>query len=76
MATTKKEENEVKTERIFVRREMANSGNSMFISINGVNWLMPVNQYHEVPDYVAEEFHRVERAMNRAYVISDNLKQN
>ena len=43
---------------IYVQRETANDEPDMFISVNGVNYLLPKGQTHNVHKAVADEFYR------------------
>ena len=43
---------------IYVPRGSANDEPDMFISVNGVNYLRPKGQTHNVPKAVADEFYR------------------
>lgn len=43
---------------IYVPRGAANDEPDMFISVNGVNYLLPKGQTHNVPKAVADEFYR------------------
>ena len=57
----------VKDDRVevFVPRGYANDDPNMFISINGVNYLLPRGKKSMVPDFVAEEFRRSQRAQDK-----------
>ena len=50
---------------IFVPKGYANDEPNLFISVNGVNYLLPKGKKSLVPDFVAEEFHRSQRAQER-----------
>lgn len=50
---------------IFVPRGMGNEEPNLFISVNGVNYLLPRGKKSSVPKEVAEEFHRSMAAMDR-----------
>lgn len=50
---------------IFVPKGYANDDPNMFISVNGVNYLLPKGKKSMVPDFVAEEFYRSQRAQER-----------
>lgn len=58
MADTKKAERV----EIFVPRGNANDDPNLFISVNGVNYLLPRGKKSEVPACVAEEFRRAQAA--------------
>lgn len=50
---------------IFVPKGYANDEPNLFISVNGVNYLLPKGKKSMVPDFVAEEFYRSQRAQER-----------
>ena len=50
---------------IFVPKGYANDEHNLFISVNGVNYLLPKGKKSMVPDFVAEEFYRSQRAQER-----------
>ena len=50
---------------IFVPKGYANDDPNLFISVNGVNYLLPKGKKSKVPDFVAEEFYRSQRAQER-----------
>ncbi len=50
---------------IFVPKGYANDDPNLFISVNGVNYLLPRGKKSTVPDFVAEEFYRSQRAQDR-----------
>ena len=47
---------------IFVPKGYANDDPNMFISVNGVNYLLPKGKKSMVPDFVAAEFYRSQKA--------------
>ena len=47
---------------IFVPKGYANDDPNMFISVNGVNYLLPRGKKSMVPDFVAAEFYRSQKA--------------
>ena len=57
----------VKTNReeIFVPKGYANDDPNFFISVNGVNYLLPRGKKSLVPDFVAAEFYRSQRAQEK-----------
>ena len=59
-----KPEDTVKDTRVevFVPKGYANDEPNHLISINGVNYVLPKGKKSMVPDFVAEEYHRSERA--------------
>lgn len=65
MATVKTaEEKAVKKDKveIFVPKGYVNDEPNYFISVNGVNYLLPKGKKSEVPVAVANEFNRAQRA--------------
>lgn len=50
---------------VFIPRGHAGEDPNLFVSINGVNYLLPRGQTSRVPRYVAEEIKRAERAQER-----------
>ena len=59
-------------EEIFVPKGYANDDPNMFISINGVNYLLPRGKKSTVPDFVAAEFYRSQRAQEK---LDENIEQ-
>ena len=57
---------------VFVPKGYANDDPNMFISVNGVNYLLPRGKKSMVPDFVAAEFHRSLSAQNR---LEENMEQ-
>ena len=58
----------VKTEErveIFVPRGNANDDPNLFISVNGVNYLLPRGKKSSVPECVATEFYRAQNAQEK-----------
>lgn len=49
-------------ENLFIPKGYANDEPNLLISINGVNYLLPKGKTSMVPKYVADEFHRSQRA--------------
>lgn len=62
MATTKevKEVKEVERVDVFVPRSSGDA--SVFISVNGVNYVLPKGKTSNVPKHIAEEFYRSQKA--------------
>ena len=58
---------------INVPRGEQNGDPNYFISVNGVNYVLPKGKTSEVPPYVAEEFYRAERAKEAFYDRVDEL---
>ena len=50
-------------EEIFVPRGTANDDPNLFVSVNGVNYLLPKGKSSRVPREVAEEIRRSQRAV-------------
>ena len=46
---------------------------NFFVSVNGVNYVIPRGQTVQVPVFVAEEYYRSERAKEAFYATSDAL---
>ena len=67
MATNENKASKAKDNRVevFVPKGYANDDPNFFISVNGVNYLLPKGKKSMVPDYVAEEFHRSQAAQER-----------
>lgn len=59
MSEVKKSENRVK---VFVPRGASNEDPNFFISVNGVNYLLPKGEESLVPKAVADEFYRSQKA--------------
>ena len=51
--------------KVFVPRGASNEDPNLFISINGVNYLLPKGQESSVPSAVAAEYHRSLKAGER-----------
>ena len=54
-----------KREKVFVPRGASNEDPNLFISVNGVNYLLPRGKSSKVPRHIAEEFNRSQRAQTR-----------
>lgn len=67
----KKTENRVK---VFVPRGASNEDPNLFISVNGVNYLLPKGQESLVPAAVAEEYHRSLKAQSVGDKNKDRLR--
>ena len=48
-----------------VPRGYANDEPNLFISVNGVNYLLPKGKKSKVPAFVAEEFYRSQKAQEQ-----------
>ena len=49
-------------EDIFVPKGYANDEPNLLIAVNGVNYLLPRGKTSNVPKFIAEEFHRSQKA--------------
>ena len=52
----------VKRVKITVPRGYANDEPNLLIAVNGVNYLLPRGKTSEVPNFIADEFYRSQRA--------------
>ena len=50
---------------LFVPKGYANDDPNLFISVNGVNYLLPRGKKSVVPDFVAAEFYRSQSAAEK-----------
>lgn len=57
---------------IFVPKGYANDEPNLFISVNGVNYLLPKGKKSTVPAHVAAEFYRSQKAQER---LDANIEQ-
>lgn len=57
---------EAKKVKVFVPRGASNEEPHVFISVNGVNYLLPKGKESEVPAHIAEEYYRCQAAQARA----------
>ena len=62
MATDKTKKPEEGYVELFVPKGYANDEPNHLISINGVNYLLPRGKTSLVPQHVADEFHRSQKA--------------
>ena len=53
---------EVKRVEVFIPKGYANDEPNLFVSVNGVNYLLPKGKKSMVPDFVAAEIERSKRA--------------
>lgn len=60
-------------EEIFVPKGYANDDPNHLIGVNGVNYVLPRGKKSSVPDFVAHEFHRSERAQQKLDETVDQL---
>lgn len=58
---------------LFVDRGYANDEPNLFISVNGVNFILPKGKTSKVPPYVKEEYDRSRRAQEAYYAKSEAL---
>ena len=63
------------TERVSVTLPRAREGEdkTFFVSVNGVNYLIPKGRTSDVPDFVAEEIARAQEAEERMYNAKESL---
>jgi hypothetical protein len=57
---------------LFIPKGYANDDPNFFISLNGVNYLLPRGKKSMVPDFVADEYHRSQKAQER---LDENIEQ-
>lgn len=57
---------EAKKVKVYVPRGASNEDPNVFISVNGVNYLLPKGKESEVPAHIAEEYYRCQAAQARA----------
>ena len=60
---------------VTVPRGSANEDQNVFISINGVNYLLPKGRTSEVPAAVADEYRRSEMAKEKYYAAAEALQE-
>lgn len=78
MATTKKEETiqaEEKKVKVFVPRGSAKDDPNLFVSVNGINYLLPKGEETMVPESVAYELERSRAAENAQVSNSAELQK-
>ena len=56
---------EEEREKVFIPRGTANDDPNLFVSVNGVNYLLPKGKSSLVPKHVAEEIRRSQRAAEK-----------
>lgn len=69
MATT----NEAKKVDLYVPRGVSNDDPNLFISVNGVNYILPRGKTSKVPPHVYEEYMRSVKAQERLDATKDRL---
>ena len=57
---------------VFVPKGYANDDPNLFVSVNGVNYLLPKGKKSLVPDYVAAEIERSKKAAEKQ---DENMEQ-
>ena len=67
MATNENKTSKAKDNRVevFVPKGYANDDPNLVIGINGVNYVLPRGKKSMVPDFVAAEFYRSQKAQDR-----------
>ena len=67
MANNENKASKAKEERveIFIEKGYANDDPNLFVSVNGVNYLLPKGKKSMVPVHVAEEIERSKRAAQK-----------
>ena len=55
----------IKREKLYIPRGASNEDPNLFISVNGVNYLLPKGKESAVPAPVAAEYHRSLKAQER-----------
>ena len=61
--------------KIFVPRGASNEDPNLFISVNGVNYLLPKGKESSVPEAVAAEYRRSLKAFERSDASAEKLMQ-
>ena len=61
--------------KIFVPRGASNEDPNLFISVNGVNYLLPKGKESSVPEAVAVEYRRSLKAFERSDASAEKLMQ-
>ena len=61
--------------KIFVPRGASNEDPNLFISVNGVNYLLPKGKESSVPEAVAAEYSRSLKAFERSDASAEKLMQ-
>lgn len=65
----------IKKVKITLPRASGSAPRDVFVSVNGVNYIVPRGQEVEVPDYVAAEIERASRAEAYMQDEKDRMKQ-
>ena len=58
---------------VFIPRGLSNEDPNLFVSVNGVNYLLPKGKESLVPEFVAAEIERANKAKLGAQQRSDQL---
>ena len=58
---------------VFIPRGLSNEDPNLFVSVNGVNYLLPKGKESLVPAFVAQEIERANKAKQAADMHSDQL---
>lgn len=66
--------NEVKRVEITIPRGSDREDPNFFVAVNGVNYLLPKGKKSMVPEFVAKEIIRSEKAADIFYENSDGMK--
>ena len=74
MATTENKVSKPADDRVevFIPKGYANDEPNLFVSVNGVNYLLPKGKKSLVPDFVAAEIERSKRAAEKQ---DENMEQ-
>ena len=64
-AVNETQEPKVEYEKIFIPKGYANDEPNLFVSVNGVNYLLPKGKESEVPKHVAAEIKRSWKAQQK-----------
>ena len=62
-------------ENIFIPRGYANDDPNLFVSVNGVNYLLPKGKTSNVPKHIADEIRRSQRAQEIQDENREHLKE-
>lgn len=65
MAEEKKKETAEERVEIYVPAKIGNDDPNLFVSVNGVNYLLPKGKRSMVPKHIAEEIQRSQRAQQK-----------
>lgn len=62
--------------KVKVPRAVGNEDPNLFISVNGVNYLLPKGKTSEVPRHIADEYYRSIKAEEELDATIDRLMEN